>query len=172
MFTCRLDVGDFRRRVAQTQQRVNLTLRGAVGLAADAGVEQAKRGRFKDRTGKLRKEIHRSSVLKGTRDAYAYIVSATPYARCVEYGTTAHEIWPRSWGKASHSGQKRRTRDDIGTNRVALRIPVGGGFIFRAMVHHPGSAAYPFMGPAGQYAEVVLREQLIRGFYSIQAIWE
>jgi hypothetical protein len=174
MFTATVDVGDFRRRVAQTQQRINMTLVTAVNAAVEAGVQEAKKGRFKDRTGRLRREIHHDSVRKSSAEVFSYLISATPYSRFVEYGTKPHQIWP----KAGHGamgplmpGQSRRHITDIGTHRVALRWYVNGQPVFARMVHHRGSAPYPYMVPAGLYAALVLRERLFSGFVGLQTVW-
>jgi hypothetical protein len=174
MFTATVDVGDFRRRVAMTQQRINLTLVKAVSDAADAGVDEAKKGRFKDHTGYLRRQIRHDPIRKGATEVFSYLVSATSYSRFVEYGTKPHMIYP----KAGHgfigplvAGQSRRAITDIGTHRIALRWYVGGQPVFARYVRHPGSAPYPFMRPGAQYAAVVLRDRLLGGFYGLQTVW-
>jgi len=174
VFTAEVDIGAFRSVVARTGQAINLQIAKAVARAAEAGVADAKQGRFKDRTGRLRREIHHDAIRVSGDGVLTYLVSATPYARYVEYDTRAHEIWP----KAAHgligplrSGQSRRDRGDVGTHRVALRIPMGSGFIFRRMVHHPGTVGCHYMQQGGLYAALVLREQLISGLQSLETIW-
>lgn len=58
----------------------------------------------------------------------APVEAGAPYALPVEEGSRPHVIEPR--------------------HRRALRWPVEGGFRFARRVHHPGTAAQPFMEPA------------------------
>ena len=174
MLRASLDASDFRRCVARTKKELSVTLVRAVNRAAAAARDEAKRGRFKDRTGRLRAQIRTDSAVSTAAEAYTYVVSGAGHSRFVEYGTQPHVIRP----KAGHgfigpisAGQSRRKATDIGTHRVALRWYVGGKPVFARYVRHPGSAPYPFMRPAAALAEVVLREELRSGFVSIEAIW-
>jgi hypothetical protein len=95
----------------------------------------------------------------GERGAYGFLTNTTPYATYIEYGTSAHDIWPKEghgFIGPTRRGQSRRARTDIGTRRVALRFEIGGRIVFRRMVHHPGNAPMPFMQPASEYAGFVI----------------
>ena len=174
MFTAEVESGAFASAIAQTKQRINLGIVQAVTRAAEAGIAEAKRGRFRDRTGKLRREIHHTSITLSGSEVFTYLVSATPYARYVEYDTRSHWIRPKAGGGfigPLRAGQSRRSSGDIGTHRVALRIPVGSGFIFRREVHHPGTTGTHYMRNGGLYASLVLREQLMTGLSGLSTIW-
>ena len=174
MLRASVDLSEFNRSVDQTKRELSITLVHAVNRAARAGRDEAKRGGFRNHSGKLRAQISAAPAVSMARGAFSYILSAAPYSRFVEYGTRAHIIRPKEghgFVGPLKAGQSRRKRTDIGTSRVALRWYVGGKAVFARVVHHPGSAPYPFMAHAAARAEVVLREELRRGFVNIEAIW-
>ena len=174
MLRATADCSEFRRCADRTKRELSVTCVRAVNRAARAGRDEAKRGRFRNRSGRLRSQIRADAAASTGADAFSYIVSPTPWTRFVEFGTRAHVIRPKAGSGfigPLHTGQSRRKRTDIGTHRVALRWYVGGKPVFARVVRHPGSAAYPFMRPAAAKAEIVLREELRRGFINVEAVW-
>lgn len=138
-----------------------------VADACQAGVTAAKQGRFKDQTGLLRKRIHWLLLQSSAAGTEAEIRSPAEYSSHVESGTKPHEIRPKMRGGSLQGpvrpSQSRRSDTDVGTNRVALRWfegGPGGPMRFARWVRHPGSAAYPFMGPAYFRAEAVLNARM------------
>lgn len=134
----------------------------AVSDACTAGVAQAKQGAFKDGDGNLRRQIYWTLLESSAAGAEGEMRSPVFYSSYVDGGTPAHDIWPKQgegFKGPTRRGQSRRTKDDIGTHRVALRW-VDGGVHFARMVHHPGSNPYPFMGPAYLTAERVLTARM------------
>ena len=137
--------------------------RAAVNAACEAGVAEAKRGRFKDRTGALRGNIHSVIVRESDKDIEGEIRSPEKHSSYVEEGTGPHDIWPKVGSGTigpMRQGQSRRSRKDVGTRRIALRWVDGAGIHFARMVHHPGSKSFPFMGPAYVKAEAVLTARM------------
>lgn len=181
MFTCTVDLSAFRRAAALTVETVQFAVRDAARAAAEEGAAEAKSvGRFKDRTGMLRQSIVADFVSSNISGAKWMILAGAPYAAYIEYGTKAHQIWP----KAGHglkgpvrSGQTRRAtgkgpHEAIVGRGQALRWVNGGVTYFAAYVNHPGSAAFPFMGPAYLKAERVLYRDLEALGVKLTRIWQ
>ncbi len=169
MFTCTVDLSAFRKAARLSIEAVHTGVRDAARNAAEEGAEHAKAvGRFKDITGHLRKSIVAEFLSSNVSSAKWMILAGADYAAFVEYGTKPHEIWPKA-GHGSkgplRNGQTRRATGKgphehvVGRGR-ALRWVNGGKTFFAAMVHHPGSASSPFMGPAYLKAEAVLYRDL------------
>lgn len=103
----------------------------AAGLALQAGIKAAEGSaksthRWKDKTGGTRASI------RGERTSYDRgFVMAGGAARLLESGTRAHII----------------------QGRPTLRFVVNGQVVFARMVHHPGTAARPFMAEARMVGE-------------------
>lgn len=176
MFTATADLSDFHRLRDRTKREIRGRLGAAVTEAAEQGRDEANRaGKFKDHTGELRRDIVvRDGRVTSDGGVEVSFVALKPYASFVADGTEPHIIRP----KEGHGfigplpqGQSRRARTDIGTARVALRWFVGGQPRFARLVHHPGSRAYPFMGPGYLKAERVLYAELERGFVTIESLW-
>lgn len=180
MFTASVDLSGFDRVVDRTIETLGFGVRDAVREAAEQGAAEAKRsGRFQNRTGNLRANIVAHFLRSNGSSAQWEILSPTFYSRFVEVGTKAHEIWP----KAAHgsqgplrSGQSRRAtgkgpHEHIVGRGQALRWVNGSGEHFARMVHHPGTAADPFFGPAYLKAERVLYSELHVGIAKAGALW-
>lgn len=147
----------------QFAQGVWRASRTAVNAACEAGVAEAKRGRFKNNTGALRRTIHFVILREAADGVEGEMRAPQDYASYVEEGTKAHDIWPKLGEEGPlRQGQSRRTRKDIAPRiGVALRWKGRDGRIhFAPMVHHPGGRPYPFMGPAYVTAERVLTARM------------
>jgi hypothetical protein len=148
--------------------------------AAKAGLSEARRGTFKDRTGALRGTL-RWNIVGWTGATFRVSIAAPmPYAGFVEFGTAAHDIWPKAGYNASKAslrpGQTRRGRgkgphEHAAGRGIALRWVDASGEHFARMVHHPGGKPYPFMFPAQIQAVHTLRDGLSSGFIGLQSIW-
>jgi len=102
----------FRREVDET-----------IGRAADIVVKYAKEG-VRVKTGKLRRSIR--AVKKGM---FEHVVEArTDYAAYVEFGTRAHDIFPK--------------------RKQFLHFFVDDKEIFTKHVRHPGTLPFPFLRPS------------------------
>lgn len=132
-------------------------------VAAQEGAEEAKRfGAFKDRTGETRRRTRGTPLIRSQWIGIAWLECAVPHAIYLENGTKPHEIRPKAgYGSMGplRRGQSRRESTDIGTHRKALRYVINGKVIFSAVVHHPGTKAYGFMGAGAQKAERVLMRE-------------
>ena len=179
MFQASLDLSEFKSCVAETKQAIELAKRKAVASAAIEGAQHARSsGAFKDRTGQLRSGIIARFLNSGESVVWE-LLSPTPYSQYVESGTRPHEIWP----KAAHglkgplrNGQTRRAtgkgpHEHIVGRGIALRWVSGGTTHFARMVHHPGSAPHPFMGPAYLKAQAVLEREFELLFGVVARIW-
>lgn len=151
--------------------RLAIGVTQAVQSAVNAGVEMAKARvpvSSKPRGTHLR-DVITGRILGGEGGEGGFTVTgevAAPafYAKWVEEGTRAHDIRPKegsSFKGPVRPSQSRRAKDDIGTTRTALRwFGSDGKFHFARVVHHPGTAPHPFMGPAYIAAEQRLHAQL------------
>lgn len=157
---CVDNAAEFMAAVTQFQEDIQ---RGCVEVVQDAcldGAEHARAvGQFKDQTGELRRSIKAFPTVRTEKGAQGSFGTTLPRAGFVEGGTEPHEIRPKV-GEGTvgpmRKGQSRRNKGDIGTRRIALRWYVGGDVRFARIVHHPGTTARPFMGPAAIKAEGVL----------------
>jgi hypothetical protein len=144
--------------------------RRAVGAACGAGIDVAKAGQFKDKTGNLRGDLTWAYVESTATDITGEMRSPQPYSSYVEEGTDAHDIYPRvsaGFVGPTVKGQNRESKHTASYHKAlgaslnseerrALAWMSGGTLRFARMVHHPGSKAYPFMGPAYLKAESIL----------------
>lgn len=95
----------------------------------------------------------RRSIFSGVEDSSTSVIGKvqsgadTPYAKYVEYGTSAHDIVP--------------------TKAKALAFMMDGKQVFAKIVHHPGTRAQYFMRNSLQEMtptiEVGLREAVVQG---------
>lgn len=143
----------------------------AVHSAIDAGVAMAK-ARVpvsQNPRGTHLRDLIAGKILGGAGEEGGWsvvgeIAAPAPYAKFIEDGTRAHDIRPKEghgFEGPLKSGQSRRAKDDIGTHRIALRWTGNDGKVhFASVVHHPGTAAHPFMGPAYIAAEQRLTARL------------
>lgn len=184
LLTYSWQTADFRRNVVGSQRLLELGTARGIRIALDQGAQYARtHHQHKKRTGRLtspaelRPEMRRAD----SGGAWGYITNYTPYGAYVEYGTKAHDIWP----KAGHgmigpvrAGQSRRAtgkgpHEHIVGRGIALRFRAGGQIVFARMVHHPGTQAMPFMAPAGIFAgSVFVRETEAWTFVQMAKLWE
>jgi hypothetical protein len=114
---------------------------------------------WQSRTGQTDNEIlyFMQDVSDGTKGTVA---STSALTFILNDGSRAHLIWPKAaHGTAKKNlnwNQKTHGKGHSGGARVALRIPMGGGFIFRPYVQHPGTAPTRFMDNAADLADEML----------------
>lgn len=182
--TYTLDTGDLQARIVGTQRVVALGIRRATQLALEAGAVHARSEHpHKTRTGRLTSVQELRGELRQADEtgAWGYLINYTPYGAYVEYGTKAHQIWP----KAAHGligplrqGQTRRAtgkgpHEHIVGRGLMLRFRIGDRIVFARYVNHPGTPALPFMQPAADYAGLVLvREMETVTFDWVSKIWD
>lgn len=158
--------------------------RRATQIALEAGAVHARsEHKHTKRTGRLTSTKELRGELRHADDsgAWGYLINYTPYGAYVEYGTKAHNIYP----KAAHGmigptreGQTRRAtgkgpHEHIVGRGIALRFRVGGRIVFARYVNHPGTPALPFMYPAAEYAGLVLvRETENVTFAMVAKLWD
>lgn len=180
MLTASLDLSQFRADVERTRRTIKLGIARGVGKAAAEGAQEAKRsGRFKNRTGELRRSIVARFLSDTGASVEWEILSPARYSKFIEEGTRPHDIWP----KAGHglkgplrSGQTRRAtgkgpHEHIVGRGQALRFMVGGRWVFARMVHHPGAAADPYMSQAYTKGFAVLVRELETMTANVANIW-
>lgn len=111
-----------------------------------------------------------------TSNGAAGTIEATAnHASFLEKGTPPHVIRPKAgegFVGPLRRGQSRRTSEDIGTHRVALRWVSDGRTHFAAVVHHPGTEAQPFIGPAGYAAGLILTDVIDNAMSAVAALIE
>jgi hypothetical protein len=180
MFHASIDLSHFRSMVGRTLDELQSGLEHSARNAAYEGEREAKRSPFKDQTGELRRKIQARHVRNGHLSSIWMFVAETPYARYVEEGTAPHDIYPKAGYNAPKSslapGQTRRGRGKgphesvVGRGR-ALRWKDGSGEHFAGMVHHPGTAAFAFMGKGYLKAEAVLYRDLHLVVNHLSHLW-
>ena len=176
--TAEFDLGQFprvRTRVVNASERV---VQQAVEKTTRDALRKAKEGRFKDRTGDLRKEIY--PVTEGWNGGtyWGLVISPTKYARFVEYPTKPHEIWPKAAHGSTHplhDGQTRRAtgkgpHEYIVGRGYALRWVNGTGEHFARMVNHPGTEGQKYMYAASIVASTTLRMAIRDGFATLTTV--
>lgn len=180
MYSVGVDTHGYERLAARTVETLLFGVGDATRNAAQEGAEEARRsGRFKDRTGQLRTNIVAYFLKSNGRSVQWEILSPMFYSKFIEQGTRAHEIWPKAgYGLKGplRSGQTRRAtgkgpHEHIVGRGQALRWTSGGQTFFARMVHHPGSAAMPFMGLAYLKAEAVLYRDIHVGIDKASRLW-
>ena len=141
----RIDLSEFRVDALKFQHRLSEGLTKAVWTATQEGAGLAIRTHpYKDRTGTLTRSIRATMLEQGPGHATGQIAALAKYASFVEEGTAPHDIEPK--------------RAD---GYLAWENPESqGDWHFAKLVHHPGTKAMPFMGPAYLKAERVLESQL------------
>ena len=132
----RVDTTELVAAMRHVEQQLEVTMPQALALIGDRIVNEAKRTTlFTDRTTNLRRSILRGPITgsfgegKLEIDVMAGGLGGVTYARAVHDGSRAHDIRPK----------RRRSLRFVGAS---------GGFVFRRVVHHPGTAARPFMTQA------------------------
>lgn len=141
MLHCTLELGGYHTAVGRSLDELEAGIERAAGNAAQEGAEEARRvGRFQDRTGQLRRNIAAFRVGGGFRTVQWHVLAPLPYSEFVEAGTKPHRIEAR--------------------NAESLRWVNAGGVHFARVVNHPGSRAFPFMGPGLLKSERVLFRDL------------
>lgn len=174
-FRADVDLSELRRIKLRFKERSRRIIQDAVRVSGEHAVRVARMAYFKDRTGELRRTIRFDSPT--WRGAYfvGVLVAPKPYASFVELGTAGHEIWPKAPynAKSTYPNQSRRGRgkgphEYVVGRGIALRWKDSGGEIrFASMVHHPGTAPYPFMQPAADAAASYLIMRLRTGFQGL-----
>lgn len=142
MFTATLEgEAEFYAQVHQFAAELQRGAERAVTAACKSGVDSAKRGAFKDRTGDLRGKITGGLVSSPTGGgANGVIESPMNYSSYVEAGTEPHVIAAR--------------------RKKFLHWKDAGGDHFARSVQHPGTRSIPFMGPAYIAAERTLQARM------------
>lgn len=152
MFRVSVDLSSFRQQARRTVDALQDAALHAPRVAAQEGAAEAKRvGGWQNRTGRLRAGIV-ARFVRGSESSVTWeILSPTPYAKFIENGTRPHVIVPR--------------------NAKALRFVVNGQVVFAKKVNHPGTRAYPAMGPALLKAERVLYREFHVGIDKAKRLW-
>lgn len=149
MFTCDLDLSDFRKQANLTVERLQFGVRDAAREAAQMGAEDAKlRGRFKNRTGALRAGIVARFLESSENAAMWEFSSLMPYSTIIEKG-------------------RREVRPVFA---LALRFVVNGRVVYS--MRSKAVRADPFMAPAGRFAEYILRDRLEHTIDRLQQLWD
>jgi hypothetical protein len=145
MFTCEIDLAPvlatWREACAEIARGMNRGVERGVTEAIEAARQSHP---YTDRTGaltaSLRGYLERSAAPRGGGQAVGVMTAGARYASYVEAGTGPHVIEAK--------------------NRTALHFEMGGEEVFARRVHHPGSRAFPFMGPAVLKAERVITAEV------------
>jgi len=153
-FTASIDTSQFRAIRTRLVDDVERVAERAVERATKAATEKAKEGRFKDRTGKLRSEIHPEIEGWDGGTYWGLVISPTAYAGFVEYPTAPHEIVPKGPGYPLHwVGGK-----------------YGPGDHYAHSVSHPGTEGKKFMFGASIVAMTTLRIAIREGFVGLATV--
>lgn len=111
----------------------------ATRLLVDALREEAPLGV----TGETRRQIE--AVPGGSARGFASTVRApAPGGEYVEKGTEPHDIFPRNARVLRFLGGSGRISQPSPNQRIAT---IGGGVVYAAVVHHPGTPPRPWFAP-------------------------
>ena len=181
MFDISLDMSEFRRQARGTKNVLARELQKATQLACEHGVEVAKRdGKFQNRTGLLRSSIMFDRFRRLTQGGAGEFTAACDYGAYVEYGTSAHQIWPKApyrFKGPLREGQTRRAtgkgpHEHIVGRGIALRWKdAAGKESFARMVNHKGSKPYPFMSLGAAAAELELTRLAHTAIAIVGRLW-
>lgn len=180
LFTITVETGELEDESTALGERCERILSAgvvrAVGTAIDAGASYARANHgYKDRTGALTASIDGKVETTTANGAAGFIEASAKHASYIEKGTRPHDIRPKAGEGTTgplRKGQSRRTKDDIGTHRVALRWTQDGETRFAAVVHHPGTEAIPFMREAADAAALVLTDEIDQTLSEVAALIE
>lgn len=128
-----VDARTLREALRRFEHELDRVVPSVLAMSADRIVAHARTTTlFRDRSGNLRRSILRGPITGSFRgDDLAIDLMAgvgLRYGRFVHDGTAPHEIRPR--------------------RREALRMVIGGRFVFAKKVNHPGTAPRPFLAVA------------------------
>lgn len=140
-FWCEVEgLEELERAAEQSDRELQKGVLRAVTDATSEGAEEARSThRYQDRTGDLTRSTVGRVIGGGGGDVDGEIVAAKDYASFVDGGTEPHEIHAKGDG--------------------VLKFKIGGQWVSKKSVQHPGTAPDAFMGRALQKAErVLLRE--------------
>lgn len=144
--------------------------------AVDSGAAYARANhQWTSRTGELEGSIAGRMDVVTQNGAAGTIEAMAKHASYMERGTPPHVIRPKEgegFVGPLQRGQSRRKKDDIGTHRVALRWVQDGQVRFASVVHHPGTEAMPFIGPAGDAAALILTDSIDTALSAVAALIE
>lgn len=147
MFDLEMDITGVEELEAQALEADNelvSVVAEAVEGALEDGVARARQTHtYQDRSGALTASIGSHLETGGPSGASGVLEATAPYASFVEEGTDAHDI------EAPDGG--------------VLAWDDGGGTRFARRVHHPGTAAKPFLQPAADYAGERVSERIAAG---------
>ena len=182
--TTTIDTRAFKAGVMQTKAAMAMGTIRAVRVALSEGANYARdHHAHTKRTGNLtsRENLFGEMRQADATGAWGYLINKAPYARIIEYGSKAHDIYPKAGFQMigpTRNGQTRRAtgrgpHEHIVGRGLALRFRVGGRIVFARMVKHPGTPALAFMRPAADYAgEVIERETEAVTFRMMQQVWD
>jgi hypothetical protein len=156
MLTTRLDLTEFHRKVEASRSALRQDLALATRKAADAGVQAAKHGNFKDRTGQLRSTIYTKTAGWSGNVFWMLMHAPKEYAHFVDLGTKPHDIPTdhRPPGKPLHFYWEKR-----------------GVWFTGYRVHHPGTKPRMFFAGAIVIMIDRLYQELEKGFINLRSVW-
>lgn len=178
-----VDLTDFRILAVGTRRVIASGTARAVRIALNESADYARdHHRHTKRTGRLTSKAELFGEMRQADEngAWGYLTNTTPYARIIEFGSRAHDIWPKAAFRMIgpvRDGQNRRAEgrgphEHIVGRGIALRFKVGGKVVFARMVKHPGTPALPFMHPAAEHARMVIeRETETVTFQRVAELW-
>jgi hypothetical protein len=134
-----------------TELRRGLTF-AVVAVAQEVKVA-AKTHEFQNKTGATEGAVP-DPVLKETmKGAEATILVTDANALRMQFGTRAHEIFPRGGLQAAAAVKSHKVGETQRASGGVLRFEVGGEARFARYVRHPGTRAYDWLGKAADAAE-------------------
>jgi hypothetical protein len=182
--TCSVSTEEIKPLIVGTRRLMASGTARAVRVALDEGADYARKNhQHQRRTGQLTSKENLYGEMKGANDdgAWGYLTNITPWVRVIEFGSKAHDIWPKAGhgmiGPLRNSQTRRASgrgpHEHIVGRGLALRFRVGGRIVFAKRVRHPGTQPLAFMYPAADYAgTVIARETENVTFVRVAKLWE
>jgi hypothetical protein len=152
---------------ATTQVRYG-ALRGVYEGCTDGASEARENHSFQNQSGDLEKSIQGRLTSADPNDPRGEIVAKEKYASFVDQGTAAHII--RAKLGRGQRGPKAPGQSRGGKGDGLLHFQIGGRWISKAEVHHPGTKPMPFMALAYFKCERVMIRCIEVGIASAQEI--
>lgn len=139
-----------------TELRRNLTF-AVVGIAQTAKTASKSHG-FQSRTNHTEDAVPDPVLKEGGLGAVAEIVVTDLNALRMNFGTPAHDIFPRGIAQSAFGGGKRGGHGASAgrAKGKVLRFEAGGGVVFARHVRHPGTPAYGWLDQAADAADAVV----------------
>lgn len=143
-----VDIDQMRAEMLAIDREIRRQMTFAVTVIAGDIKAATRNHEFKNRTSNTEKSIPDPVVRETTNGAEASIVVTDVNALRMNFGTPAHEIYPRASLQAAAQVRSHKKGETQRAQAGVLRFEMEGGVRFARHVHHPGTPAYGWLDKA------------------------